>query len=140
MVYLNGYPYPYDYQYNEQWQLGNGVRVDPFGTAYFTVQDSAGNLCGTSKTFVVHDTVAPNAHFVTPLVNTRLHLPYVIQVAAADNGGLGAAVLTLYSHNGGLLDTIAIVPRLLREDPLLVREDPPLVLEDRLLVGEPLVA
>jgi hypothetical protein len=34
LVYF-GYPNPYDYQYNEQWFIGNGAAVDPYGTAYF---------------------------------------------------------------------------------------------------------
>jgi hypothetical protein len=36
MGYLGGYPNPYAYTYYEQWQIGNGVAVDPYGTAYFT--------------------------------------------------------------------------------------------------------
>jgi hypothetical protein len=35
MFYLDGYLSPYAYHSSEQWQIGNGVTVDPFGTAYF---------------------------------------------------------------------------------------------------------
>ncbi|HVP38049.1 MAG TPA: hypothetical protein VMS93_02580 [Candidatus Saccharimonadales bacterium] len=81
------------------------------GTATVSVKDSANNECSSSASFYLKDIIPPVAHFVTPLVNTRLHLPYTIQVAASDNAGLGAAVLTLWAHGGAFMDSIGIVPR-----------------------------
>ncbi|MBI5836246.1 MAG: T9SS type A sorting domain-containing protein [Candidatus Eisenbacteria bacterium] len=82
------------------------------GSAYVFVRDSAGNECSSTKSFYLKDTSPPTAHFTAPLMNTRLALPYTISLAASDNAGLGAAVLTLWNHaTSAFMDTIVILPR-----------------------------